>query len=106
MKNDPYIRWDSTSGLFQGASLLAFHDLLQKFKYKIISIQGAALFAVPVNSSPNWGGLSVQDAWTQYLRGPSKWIATESEVIKMSKENLLSHFAEGLSDFDGDYQLS
>lgn len=105
VKNDPNIHWDSTSELFQGASLLAFLELLQKFNYKVICIQGAALFAVPANSSPSWAKLSALDAWSQYLNGPSKWVATESVVLKMNKENQLMHFKAGLANFDDGYIL-
>jgi|GEM_PF-5772014 len=105
VSNDPTIRWDSTSGLFQGASLRAFHELLGNVNYKIIEVQGSALFAIPENSGTEWEGLSVDQAWSRYLGGPKKWVETDLNLLKLSHEELVSHFAQELSKYNTQYEI-
>ena len=105
VSNDPTIRWDSTSGLFQGASLSAYEGLLSNFNYKIIGIQGAALFACPIDSAPTYKQLSADEAWDSYLHGPTKWLATDSALIQLEKNELIEEINLKLINFKGQYEL-
>ena len=105
VNNDPAIRWDSQSDLFQGASILAFYELLNKFNYKIIGVQGSALFAAPVGSSRSYVSLTAEDAWSQYLKGPKKWIHTNLDYLELSKEDLIKKIDIEMTAFSGKYQL-
>jgi hypothetical protein len=105
VNNDPSIRWDSQSALFQGASLLAFYELLTRYNYKIIAVQGSALFAAPVNSSPSYVSLTAEDAWSHYLKGPRKWIHTDVDYLGLCKEDLIKKLDTEMIAFSGKYQL-
>ena len=105
VNNDPNIRWDLNSRLMAGGSLLAFYSLLQQFNYKIIGVQGAAIFAVPTDSSPNWLQLSINDSWNQYIQGPSKWVDTDEGLLSMSKEGAIQECSIGLQKFNGHYVI-
>ena len=105
VNNDPTIRWDSQSALFQGASLLAFYELLTNFNYKIVAVQGAAIFASPVDSSPAYPSLTAEDAWSQYLKGPGKWINTNLDYLELNKEDLVKKINSEMIAFSGKYQL-
>ena len=101
---NPNIHWtDST--FFMGASMFAFYDLLKKFNYKIIGVQGAALFATPMNCSPSWRELNLEEAWNQYINGPLKWIDTEKEILSLNKADQLKFFAAELSQFEGHFAI-
>ena len=104
VNNNPNIHWTG-SKFFQGASMLAFHDLLKRFNYKIIGVQGAALFATPMDSAPSWKELSLEEAWSQYINGPLKWVDTEKELLSLSKADQLKSLAAELSHFDGQFSI-
>jgi hypothetical protein len=89
----------------QGGSMLAFHGLLQNFNYKIIGVQGAALFAAPSDLSPTWAQLSVQDTWNQYVKGPTKWFDTDKELMLQSKDNKVQELSIGLQNFVGQFEM-
>jgi hypothetical protein len=105
VNNDPTIRWDAQSDFFQGASLLAFYELLTSFKYKIIAVQGAAIFATPVDSSPSYDSLTAEDAWSHYLNGPEKWIKSNLDFLELNKEDLVEKINSEMVAFFGKYQL-
>jgi hypothetical protein len=102
--NNPNIHWTG-SKFFMGASMLAFYDLLKKFNYKIIGVQGAALFATPMNRSSSWRELNPEEAWNQYINGPAKWIDTETKILSLNKADQLKFFAAELSQFEGQFSI-
>lgn len=105
VKDDPTIRWDDYTQIFPGASLKAFEEVCLQFKYKLIAVQGAALFAVPNES--NFGGIGkrADELWLDYLNGPAKWIETDQELCKMSNDRVISEFNSRLIKFKGLYEL-
>ena len=105
VKDDASIRWDDSSEVFQGASLGAFEEVLLKFNYKMVDVQGAALFAVPVESEFGGSGKSAQALWKEYLAGPSKWIQTDLKLIKMEITPLLVEIEKKLLNYRGLYEL-
>jgi hypothetical protein len=105
VNNDPTIRWDDYTQIFPGASLRAFEELCFKHEYKLIAVQGAALFAVPNDSLLNAAPKSANELWSEYLNGPPKWIETDLELCKKSHHEVVAEFNSRLIKFNGMYEI-
>jgi hypothetical protein len=105
VKDEPNIRWDDSSQIFPGASLKAFEDVCQRFDYKMVAVQGAALFAVPSESTFGGKGKRADELWLDYLNGPSQWIETDLSLCEMEREDLIAELNLRLLKFKEKYDL-
>lgn len=105
INDDPTIVWDSKSNYFYGASLLAYHSLLSSHNYKIIAIQGAALFASPSGIEDGYPALDVNDLWNLYIKGPKEWQETDPMLLNISPESARSLIQKQLVPFKNKYTL-
>ena len=82
MKYTEGYEWDAGSPLV-GASLQAFYNLGKEFNYKIVGLQGSALFMSP--RSDDIRELSLSEAYDSYLSGRKDWITPLPEYFSEIK---------------------
>jgi hypothetical protein len=100
--------WEAGSPLM-GASLQAFYNLGKEFNYKIVGLQGSALFMSP--RSDGTGELGISEAYDSYLSGRKDWITPLPEYFakinhytaEIQVKLLREKFREKLDSFELEY---